>query len=431
LSDNYAPLVGDNYAPERLRVIIPVGGKATRLLPLTAETSKACLRLLNRPLVEFSLLSLARQGIRHFIFGVKGYTNYRDLYDYFESGYGFSVRYDIKPRIHIKYQPNVEDIGSADSARINMEYYDINNVVFAVQGDNIFEINVKNLIQFHREKGAVMTIVLREVQNVEGLGVADIDKNNRIRRFIEKPLPKDAPSNLANTGLYVISPEVKKVFKEKGVKQIIEERKRLDFGYDFIPYLTQAGYPVYGYTLKGDWFDVGTPKSYLEAMKNLLHGGFSMLTDFGGRISEKHSIWVQGESNDSQKRRQEIIQKVKQGKIELEGAVLIGRHCQIEDGVRIANSCIDNFTRIGKGATIENSAVLDRGIIGEKAEVSNSIIGRHTTVLSSSRKQTKISAVSVVADDVTIEEGCILAATKIYPHQRVKGELQNQTLMAS
>jgi NDP-sugar pyrophosphorylase family protein len=431
LSDNYAPLLGDNYTPERLRVIIPVGGKATRLLPLTAETSKACLRLLNRPLVEFSLLLLANQGIRHFIFGVKGYTNYRDLYDYFESGYGFSVRYNIKPRIHIKYQPNVEDLGSADSARINMEYYEIKNPVFAVQGDNIFEISVKDLIQFHREKGAAMTIVLREVQNVEGLGIADIDKNSRIRRFIEKPLPKDAPSNLANTGLYVISPEVKKIFKEKGVKQIIEEKHRLDFGYDFIPYLTQAGYPVYGYTLKGNWFDVGTPKNYLKAMKKLLHGGFSMLTDFGGRISGKQSIWVQGESNDSEKRRQEIIRKVKQGRIELEGAVLIGRHCQIEDGVRIVNSCIDNFTRIDKDATIENSAILDRVIIGEKAQVSDSIIGRHATVLSSSRKQTKISAVSVVADDVTIEEGCMLTASKIYPHQRVRGELQNQTLMAS
>ena len=431
MSDNYAPLLGDNYAPEKLRVIIPVGGKATRLLPLTAETSKACLRLLNRPLVEFSLLSLARQGIRHFIFGVKGYTNYRDLYDYFESGYGFSMRYNIKPRIHIKYQPNVEDFGSADSARINMEYYDLNNPVFAVQGDNIFEISVKDLIQFHRKKDATMTIVLREVQNVEGLGIADIDKNSRIRRFVEKPQPKDAPSNLANTGLYVISPKIKKIFKEKGVKQLIEEKHRLDFGYDFIPYLTQAGYPVYGYTLKGNWFDVGTPKNYLEAMKQLLHGGFSMLTDFGGRSSGKRNIWVQGESNDSEKRRQEIIEKVKQGRIELEGAVLIGRHCQIEDGVRIANSCIDNFTRIGKGATIENSAVLDRVIIGEKAEVSDSIIGRHTTVLSSSRKQTKISAVSVVADDVTIEEGCTLTATKIYPHQRVRGELQNQTLMAS
>ncbi len=408
MSENYAPLLGDNYAPERLRVIIPVGGKATRLLPLTAETSKACLRLLNRPLVEFSLLSLASQGIRHFIFGVKGYTNYRDLYDYFESGYGFSARYNIKPRIHIKYQPNVDDIGSADSARINMEYYEINNPVFAVQSDNIYDINVKNLIQFHRKKGAVLTIVLREVQNVEGLGIADIDKDGRIRCFVEKPVPKDAPSNLANTGLYVLSPEIKKIFKEKGIKQIIEEKHRLDFGYDLIPYVIQAGLPVYGYTLKGNWFDVGTPKSYLEAMESMLYGCFSSLTEFGGRISKEKRIWVQGESSDSEKRRQEIVQKIKQGKIEIEGAVLIGRHCEIDDGVRIVNSCIDNYTKISKGATVENSAVMDRTTIGEKAEILNSIIGRHATVLSSQRKPTKINAVSVVADDVTVEEGCSL-----------------------
>jgi len=431
LSNNYAPLVGDNYSPERIRVIIPVGGKATRLLPLTAETSKAALRLINRPLVEFSLLSLARQGVRNIIFGVKGYTNYRDLYDYFESGYGFSVRYNIKPRIHIKYQPNVEDIGSADSARINMEYYEINNPVFAVQGDNVFEISVKDLIRFHRETGALMTIVLREVENVEGLGIADIDNNSRIRRFVEKPLPKDAPSNLANTGLYVLSPEIRKVFKEKGVKQIIQEKHRLDFGYDFIPYLTQTGRPVYGYTLKGNWFDVGTPKNYLEAMKKLLHGGFSMLTDFGGRISDKQLIWVQGESNDSEQRREEIIKKIRLGKIEIEGAVLIGRHCQIDDGVKIANSCIDNFTRIGKGAIIENSAILDRVIIGEKAEIRDSIIGRHATIHSSLRKQTKINEISVIADDVTLDEGCTLTATKIYPHQHVRGEFEHQTLMSS
>ena len=431
MSNNYAPLLGDNYSPERIKVIIPVGGKATRLLPLTAETSKAALRLLNRPLVEFSLLSLARQGVRNIIFGVKGYTNYRDLYDYFESGYGFSVRYNIKPRIHIKYQPNVEDVGSADSARINMEYYEIKNPVFAVQGDNVFEISVKDLIRFHREKGAMMTVVLRKVQNVEGLGIADIDKNNYIRRFVEKPLPKDAPSNLANTGLYVLSPEIRKVFKEKGVKQIMQEKHRLDFGYDFIPYLTQTDHLVCGYTLDGNWFDVGTPKNYLEAMKKLLHGGFSMLTDFGGRINEKQSIWVQGESNDSELRRGEIIRKIRQGRINIEGAVLIGRHCQIDDGVRIVNSCIDNFTRIGKGVTIENSAILDRVIVGEKAKIRDSIIGRHTTILSSGRNQTKIDSVSVIADDVTLEEGCTLTATKIYPHQQVRGKFEQQTLMSN
>ena len=423
--------MNDHYKPERLRVIIPVGGKATRLLPLTAETSKACLRIVNRPLIEFSLLSLARQGIRNFIFGVKGYTNYRDLHDYFESGYGFSTRYDIKPRVHIKYQPNVEDLGSADSARINMEYYNVRDPVFAVQGDNIFDVDVKELVEFHEKKGAVMTIALREVEDVEGYGIADISKDRRISRFVEKPTPKEAPSNLANTGLYVVSPEIRKIFKEKGVKQIIKEENRFDFGFDFIPYIIKTGRPVYGYTLKGSWYDVGTPKRYLEAMHDMLNGRFSSLTDFGGRIDEKARIWVQGESIESLKRKEEITRKIKQGKIEIEGAVLIGRHCQISDGVRIANSCIDNYTKVGRDVTIENSAVMDRVIIGEKAEVKESIIGRHVTVLSSPKKKTKIDSVSVIADDVTITEGCQLKATKVYPHQYVRGEFANQTLMPS
>ena len=419
----------DNYAPERLRVITPVGGKAKRLLPLTAETSKACLRILNRPLIEFSLLSLARQGVRNFIFGVKGYTNYRDLHDYFESGYGFSARYGISPRVHIKYQPNFNDLGSADSARINMEYYNVRDPVFAVQGDNIFDVDLKELVEFHQKKGAVMTIALREVEDVEGYGIADINKDKRISRFVEKPAPKEAPSNLANTGLYMVSPEIRKIFKEKGVKQIIKERHRLDFGYDFIPYIIKTGRTVYGYTLKGSWYDVGTPKRYLEAMQDMLNGRFLSLTDFGGRISEEARIWVQGESYEALKRRQEIIRKIKQGKIEVEGAVLIGRHCKISDGVRIVNSCIDNYTKIGKDVVIENSAVMDRAIIEEKAEIKESIIGRHVTILSSPRKQTKINAVSVIADDVTIAEGCKLISTKIYPHQYVRGEFINQKLM--
>jgi NDP-sugar pyrophosphorylase family protein len=410
-------------------VIIPVGGKATRLLPLTAETSKACLRLLNRPLIDFALLPLARQGIRNFIFGVKGYTNYRDLHDYFESGYGFSARYGITPRVHIKYQPNVDDFGSASSAMINMDYYNVRDPVFAVQGDNIFDVNVTDLVKFHQEKGALMTIALRRVDNVEGYGIADVNKEMQISRFVEKPTPKEAPSDLANTGMYMFSPEVKRIFKEKGVKQLIQERHRLDFGFDFIPYLISTGRPVYGFTLEGSWYDVGTPKRYLEAMHDMLDGRFSSLTDFGGRIDEEKRIWVQGESTESMKRRKEIIRKIKQRKIDIEGSVLIGRHCKIEDGVRIVNSCIDNYTQVGKNVEIENSAVMDRVIVGDKAQIKESIIGRHVTIQSTTKRPAKIDSTSVVADDVILAEGCMLKGTRIYPHQYVRGEFTNQTLM--
>jgi NDP-sugar pyrophosphorylase family protein len=408
-----------SYNTDELRVIIPVGGIAKRLLPLTAEVSKACIRLLNRPLIEISLLCLARQGIKNFIFGVKGYTNYRSLHDYFESGVGFSARYNIAPRIHIKYQPNVDDFGSADSARINMEYYGVRNPVFAIQGDNIFDMNIKNVMEFHQKKCAMMTIGLRQVTDTEGYGIADIDKNMRISRFIEKPTRKEAPSNLANTGLYLVTPEIREIFREKGIKELIRKNRRLDFGYDFIPYLIKTGRPVYGYELKGSWFDIGTPKRYLEAMTDILHGKLSSLTDFGGRIAQDQTIWVQGESKESIARRRKIIQKIKDGKIQLEGSVLIGRHCQISDGVKIVDSCIDNYSKIGKNVDIENSAIMDRAIIANNAEIKDSIIGRHTTIGSNKAEPTKINSTSVIADDVTITAGSNLAQTKIYPHMHI------------
>jgi len=130
------------------------------------------------------------------------------------------------------------------------------------------------------------------------------------------------------------------------------------------------------------------------------------------------------------KRRKEIISKIKQKKIEVEGSVLIGRHCKISDGVRIVDSCIDNYTALGKNVEVENSAVMDRVIIGDKAQIKESIVGRHVTISSSSRRPTKIDSLSVVADDVIVEEGCTLTATKVYPHQYVRGEFKNQTLMA-
>jgi NDP-sugar pyrophosphorylase family protein len=164
-------------------------------------------------------------------------------------------------------------------------------------------------------------------------------------------------------------------------------------------------------------------------MHDMLNGSFSSLTDFGGRISENEKIWIQGESSESMKSRKEIIGKIRQGKIEVEGAVLIGRHCRISDGATIINSCIDNYTQIGRGALIKNSAVMDRVIIGEKTEISESIVGRHVTIFSKPNKRTKIDSISVIADDVTVAEGSKLTAAKIYPHQHVEGVLANQTLM--
>ncbi|EWG07472.1 MAG: nucleotidyltransferase [Candidatus Aramenus sulfurataquae] len=399
-----------DWRPEDIKVIVPIGGEATRLRPLTIETSKATVRLLNRPLIEFPILELAKQGVKEFIFGVRGYVNYKSLFDTFKEGIGFSARYKIKPRVHFKYQPRVDSVGNADSVRINMEYYRVEDITLVIQGDNIFRIDLKKLIDFHLSKGAMMTIVLKKWDNVEDFGVADVAGDMRIRRFVEKPKKGEAPSNLINTGIYVLSPKIREVFGNDDMREMLKLGK-MDFGKDVIPYLIEKGYAVYGFEMEGVWFDVGTPDRYLDAMETLL----ATLPDneIGGkRIDQDRRIFVQGSSPDSIRRRNIIISKYKKGRLDIQGNALIGRHCQIGNGIFIQNSTIDNFSIVENNVKIIRSAVMDRVYIGRDVVIQNSIIGRHAEIKSG----TKIID-SVIGDDVSIGEGSEIIRSRIYPHR--------------
>jgi NDP-sugar pyrophosphorylase family protein len=398
---------------EKLRCFIPIGGKAKRLRPLTNDISKPCVRFLNRPLIEFSMAALAEQGVRNFIFGEYGYTNYVDLFDQYGEGVGFSAKYRIEPRVHIKHQPNLDDLGSADSYRLNMEYYDVHDPVLVVQGDNLFTIDLKDLIRRHEENGAMMTIALTRVEKVEEYGLAELDKDLKIKRFVEKPPAEKAPSNLANAGIYLMSPEVRKVSESEQVRKLMEERKRLDFGFDFIPYLVDNGFPVYGYELKV-WYDVGSPENYLKAMHDVLHGKLNIRV-LEERILPHRNIWIQGYSEESIKRREETVRKYKENKLSLEGAALIGRHTRIGDYSRISDSNIDNFCILGEYVNVERSAIMDAAKIGDYTNLSNSVIGRKVVVESTRENPTSIESTSVIGNAVQIRKGCKLMGTRVNP----------------
>ena len=410
----------------QLPVIIPVGGEAKRLRPLTAEASKAVVRIFNRPLVEFAMAQLARQGVREFIFGAKGYINYRSLFDYFREGVGFSAQYRIRPRVHIRYQPRIDDAGSADSVRILMEYYDIQKEFLVVQGDNLFQLDLADLLQFQRRTRAFMVVVLTAVDDVEAYGIADMDESGRIRKFVEKPSREAAPSNMANTGIYLISPEIRTVFGETAIQGMIREG-RLDFGLDMIPYLV-GRHPVYGYRLRGDWQDVGTPKGYLNAVTGMLNRREKPKVYFGEPVPELPNVWIQGKSPDSIRRREEIVRKVMSKKIRFEGSVLIGRHCQVGDGAIIRDSSIDHFCVVGRNVVIERSAIMDRAVIGEGASIQDSIVGRHVRIASTAQNPTWVMGLSVLGDDVEIGEGASLASTRVNPHRTVarNADIQGQ-----
>ncbi|MEJ2272350.1 MAG: NDP-sugar synthase [Candidatus Bathyarchaeota archaeon] len=398
---------------EEVRCFFPVGGQAKRLRPLTHDISKPCIRFLNRPLIEFSMATLAEQGVRNFIFGENGYTNYSNLFDQYGEGIGFSAKYNINPRVHIKHQPNLDDCGSADSYRLNIEYYDIKNPVLVVQGDGLFNIDLKNLITNHEKNKATMTIVLVQVENVEEYGIADLDENMKINRFLEKPKKKDAPSNFANAGIYLLSPEVRELVESKKIKKIIEKNCRFDFGYDLIPYLVKNNYPVYGHEIKV-WYDVGQPDMYLMAMRDFLNGK-SDIRVTEERVFPNKNIWVQGYSEDSIKRRKDLIEKHKNKKLFFDGSALIGRHARIDDYTKIEDSNIDNFCIIGSYVTIKDSAIMDAAKIGDYTNVSNSILGRKVIVESSKENPTIIESTSVLGNSVYVSKGCNLKSTKVNP----------------
>ena len=402
-----------------IKVISPIGGEAKRLKPLTVEISKACVRIANRPLIEVPMLCLAFQGVKTFILGVKGYLNYKSLNDYFGDGTGFSARYHIEPRIHTKYQPNENDHGSADSLRINLDYYDIEGLVFIMQSDNIFDISMRDVMNFHNRKKALMTIILKEVEDTREFGVAVMDGDGRIKTFLEKP--EESPSRMANTGLYLLSPEIREILNSDEVREISKKRI-FDIGNDLIPYLVKRGYPVYGYVSEEVWFDVGSPSRYLEATRSLLNGSLSYLSDFGGRVCE--GTWIGGESVESLERRDAIVKNSRNGIIDLNPPVLIGRHCHIEGGASIKNSVIDNFCVVGKKTSIENSVIMDRTIIEEGAIIRDSIVGRHCTVKSSLHNPTIVESISVIGDDVTVGGGYMLSSARIWPHIKLPSNLE-------
>lgn len=411
---------------------IPIGGMGKRLRPIAVGYSKALVRIVNRPLVDIVVATLAREvGVRRFIFGVKGLKNYETLWNYFKGGRGYSAEYEL-PRVYIEYQPNVEDVGSADSLRINMEYYphyfDPNSPILVVQGDNLFDAaDIRDMLSFHQDHDAFMTIALTPAESVEGYGVAEIDReSDQIRGFIEKPSKEESPSNLINTGIYVFDQKIKDVFTEEEIEEEIGKKKRLDFGYDLIPYLVDKGYDVYGYHLKHRWHDVGTPQRYLRAMQWLLNRGIPLLTDFYEKISETEEIFVGGISRKASRIQEAISRKYDKEKIVFEPPVVFGKHCAVGDNVRIKESTIDNYTKVGNYVTIEDSAIMDFCRIDDQAEVRHSIIDRGCIIKSNKNAPTIISH-SAIGRGARIEAGSIITASRIEPRKKIKsGKYMNE-----
>lgn len=402
--------------PAVKKAAIPIGGLGTRLYPFTVDASKPMVRFLNRFIIDFILNELALQGIDEVFLGVSGFYNYRDLYDHLGERFSVRVENNRKETLKLRYQPNIPSVGNAHSVAILADYYDINEPLLIVQSDTIVSLDLADLIKQHEKSEASMTIALSEVSDKEylrQLGVAKLRPDMSIEYFVEKPSdPEKAPSNLANTGVYLLSDDVVKFLRSDEFRNMVSVGKA-DFGRDVIPYLINKGFKVSGYVLKGYWFDIGSIDAYYKAAFYLLK---TLPPQQLGATTVYHdTIYMQGASARSRKDHVELIERAAKGLVTLEGHVLLGRHSSISDNVEISDSIVDNYTVIGRETRISRSIIMDRTIVGSKSAIERSIVGRHVKIGDGVSIRD-----SYIGNDVMIGDDAVLENAIVWPHRSIE-----------
>lgn len=240
-----------------MKAVVLCGGEGTRLRPLTVAVPKPMLPVGYRPILEHRIAHLKKHGIKHIILSV-GYLR-EVIMKYFEDGSRFGVQ--------IYYVTEDRPLDTGGAIR-NAKPLIGEETFFAMNGDIITDADLTEMLRFHRRNGGIATILLVPVENVSRFGVVEMD-DSRIKRFVEKPKPEEAPSNLINGGLYIFEPEVFDYIKSD----------RCSLERDVFPKLAEDG-QLYGFVDKNCyWIDIGIPQDYERAWRDFLEGRANLMLE--------------------------------------------------------------------------------------------------------------------------------------------------------
>jgi mannose-1-phosphate guanylyltransferase len=322
-----------------VKAIILVGGEGTRLRPLTHTTVKAMIPVLNRPSIEHALRYLVSHKITEVILAL-GYKP-DCITDYF----GDTTEFGAK----LVYSVETTPMGTAGAVKNAEKYIDTTFVV--MNGDIFTDLNLSQMLEFHRTKGAMATIALTPVEDPTRFGVVETDVENRVTRFVEKPKPGQTRSKMINAGIYIL---------EREVLDFIPANQRCMFEHDVFPALLAQGEPVFAYATDAYWIDTGTPQQYLQLNRDLMLGK-SIQSTF-----KKEDIQI-GEGSSLHP------------KAELIGPVLVDRDCVIGKGVKLKGPVI-----VGRGCRIEAGAILEDSILWQNVSVGKKAVLKDCIVASNS-----------------------------------------------
>lgn len=375
-----------------MKAVIMAGGQGTRLRPLTSNQPKPMLPVVNRPIMEHIVELLRRHGFTDTIGTIQFLGSL--IRSYFGTGEDLGV--------HITYATEETPLGTAGSVK-NAEDELRDDTFVVISGDALTDIDLTDLVRFHKEKGSMATLCLKSVPNPLEFGIVITHEDGSIERFLEKPNWGQVFSDTINTGIYVLEPEVFDYIPEDTV---------YDFSHDLFPMLLDKGLPLYGYVAEGYWCDVGNFDTYLKAHLDVLEGrvdceipGFAL----GG------GIWLgEGAEVDPEAR--------------IDGPAVIGENCRIEAGVHLRDFTVLGANVVVKeGAFCHRAVVHDNAYIGPISNLRGCVVGKNTDI----RRGARVEEGVIIGDDSSIGKDAVINPdVKIYPFKTVEaGAIINKSII--
>ncbi|MEM3341706.1 MAG: glucose-1-phosphate adenylyltransferase, partial [Thermoplasmata archaeon] len=342
--------------------MILAGGKGERLNVLAMKRAKPAVPFGGMyRIIDLTLSNVANSGINN----VGILTQYKPLSLMEHIGLGASWDLTGRTRGAFILPPKTGEKdsdwykGTADAIYQNLDF--INRFdpeyVLILSGDHIYCMDYREMVAFHREKNADLTIAVMEVpmKDAHRFGVAITDDNMQIVDFEEKP-PKPR-SNLVSMGIYVFNKDV--------LVQRLKQNIGTDFGQDIIPYMIKKD-KVFAYRFNGYWRDVGTLKSYWDSNMDLLDPDSGLdIQHF--RVRTNVEVYYQGDPPP-----------VKLGKNACVKNALVAAGSQV-DG-RIQHSIIFPRVCIGRNTVIRDSIIMEGSVIEENCRIENAIIDKNVCV---------------------------------------------------
>lgn len=324
-----------------MKAVVMAGGFGTRIQPLTHSRPKPMLPIMNKPMMEHTMMMLKDLGITEFI--VLLYFKPEVIQSYFKDGSDFGIK--------ITYVVPDDDYGTAGAVKLAQEHIGDENFII-ISGDLVTDFDFQKLFDFHKNRASKLSIGLTSVENPLQFGVVIANRENKIEKFLEKPSWGEVFSDTINTGIYVMEPEI---------LDYIPNKENFDFAKDLFPLLMRKNIQLLGYNLEGYWRDVGNPESYRDVFDDIF--GQEVLFKFSGVKQEyPDGVLYSKEPYDLDK------------SIEIIGTVVLGENVNIARNVKLKNVAIGNNVNIGASSVIRNSVFWENISVNKNARFDNCVI---------------------------------------------------------